>query len=216
MSGLLLNLGSGQRPFGLPRRVYNHTTACCICGISVELHRQDTESYRTGPVLPRIFDPHKFVGYGEWINVDCQPKWNPDVLADISGLPMFDDGSASVIVLHHVIEHFGCGEADGVLREAHRLLAPGGSLLIFIPNLRTLAIRWITDRIDDYTFFVNCMGAYMGDEADRHRWHYTERSLRETLERCGQWSAIKPFDWREIQGADLARDFWILAVEAVK
>ena len=166
---MLLNLGSGQRPFSKP-----------------------------------------------WINVDCQERWNPDVVADISSLPIFEDGSASIIVLHHVIEHFGCSEADGVLREAHRLLQSGGSLLVFVPDLKALAKRWLVGQISDYTFFVNCMGAYMGDEADRHRWHYTYESLAEALSKCGAWSLIKPFDWRKIESADLARDFWVLAMEAVK
>jgi len=113
--------------------------------------------------------------FGEpWINVDCQERWKPDVLNDISHLPMFGDKSADMIVLHQVLEHFGCGEANRVLEECYRILAPKGSLIITLPDLRRLAQRWLTNQIDDYTFFVNCMGAYMGDEADRHKWHYTD------------------------------------------
>lgn len=213
---LKLNLGSGQRPFGLPRVVYNHDAACCICGITVELHRQDTERYRTGPVLPRIFDPHKFVGYGEWINVDCQPKWKPDVVTDIRNMPMFADGSAELIVLHHCLEHFHMAEADKVIAECYRLLGVGGSLIITLPDLKALAVRWIRGEITDYIFFVNCMGADMGDPSDLHRWHYTQEGLQEKLLKQATWLQIKTFDFRQIDGASIAQDFWIQGTEAIK
>lgn len=151
-----------------------------------------------------------------WTNVDCQERWNPDVIADGASMPMFEDGSAEMIVLHHVLEHFGCGEADALLKECHRILAPGGSLLIFIPDIRALAQRWLVRQMTDQIFFTNLMGAYMGDEADRHKWHYTFESLADTVRNCGAWTAIKHFDWREIPGADLARDFWILSAEVIK
>ncbi len=166
---MMLNLGSGQRPFPKP-----------------------------------------------WINVDAQGRWNPDVVGDAAHLPQFVDGSADIIVAHHVLEHYGCGEADGLLKEAHRLLKTGGSLLIFVPDLKALAKRWLLGQIDDYTMFVNTCGAYMGDEADRHKWHYTAESLTEALQRAGKWSWIMRFDWRSIEGADLAKDWWVLAMEAVK
>lgn len=153
-----------------------------------------------------------------FINIDCisrPPDQVPDVIADLRSLPYPGD-SAQIIVLHHVLEHFHLTAGASVLRECHRVLAPNGSLLIFIPDLRALSIRWLTGGIDDYIFFVNTYGAYQSQEVDFHRWGYTEKSLRRTLEGEGQWREIKPFDWRPIQGADIARDFWILGLEATK
>lgn len=169
MSGLLLNLCSGQRPFQKP-----------------------------------------------WINVDLQPKWNPDIVADCTSLPMIEDGSAAVVVIHHGAEHLTVEKADTLFKECHRMLAKGGSLLIFLPDLRALAKRWLVGGITDYIYIVNLMGAYIEDEADRHKWHYTPESLKEKLENCGAWSRIGHFDWRKIEGSDLARDWWILGMEAVK
>ncbi len=60
------------------------------------------------------------------------------------------------------------------------------------------------------------MGAYMGEEADRHRWHHTIESLNKLLYDCADWSQVKPFDWRGIPGATIARDWWILGWEARK
>ncbi len=149
-----------------------------------------------------------------FINIDVQEKWNPDIVADCSDLSMIGSETSDMIVIHHGLEHFGCGEADAMLKECYRMLAPGGSLLVFVPNMRALAQRWLARQIDDQIYFTNLYGAYMGDDADRHRWGFSDVSLWDTL--GSSWAKIKPFDWREIPGADIARDWWILGMEAVK
>jgi len=151
-----------------------------------------------------------------WINLDIQERWNPDIIADWNDLHMFADDSMDIVVNHHGIEHVNCSEADAFIRETYRILKPGGSLLIFVPNLRTLAERWLNRQIDDYIYIVNLMGASMGDSHDMHRLHYTPESLRDTLLKNGAWTKIVPFNWRNIPGANLAKDFWIMATEAVK
>lgn len=152
----------------------------------------------------------------EWINVDCVSREGevPDLIHDIRNPLPFE--GVDYAVLHHVLEHFGCGDADVVVTNAWRALRPGGSLLVFLPDIRALAVRWLTGQISDWIFVINMMGAYHGEEGDRHRWHYTQTTLNEMLSRCGKWSEIKPFDWREIPGMDAARDWWIMATEAVK
>jgi predicted SAM-dependent methyltransferase len=173
-----------------------------------------------------------------WTNVDIQERWNPDVVADWRSMPMFEDGSADIIVAHQTIEHVGCGEAKPFFKEAYRILKPGGSLIITVPDLKALAKRWLAGQLSDYLYFVNLMGAYMDEESDRHRWHYTFPSLREELsrlwgsqiggahggvddllppaDRLVGFSEVKRFDWREIEGADIARDWWVLGIEVVK
>jgi len=117
--------------------------------------------------------------------------------------------------LHHVIEHFGCGEADDMIRKCYDYLKEDGSLLVFVPDLRLLAQRWLTHQLDTQLMMTQIHGAFMGDEADRHKWGFDKRSLTEYLEKFG-WSQVKPFDWREIEGADIARDFYICGMECVK
>lgn len=154
--------------------------------------------------------------FGEgWKNVDISPKFNPDIVADCSSLPMFEGGSADLIVAHHTLEHYGCGEADGLIKECRRLLAPMGSLLVFVPDMQKLVRMWIEGQLSDQLFFTNVYGAYHGEEPDRHRWGFTEQSLKDLL--YGYDFRVLDFDWRTILGADIARDDrWILAVEAVK
>lgn len=151
-----------------------------------------------------------------WINCDAQERWKPDVVADCRSMPMFGDSSADMIVIHHGAEHFTLDGSKALFSECHRILAPGGSLLVFVPDLEALVKAWSEGRIDDFIFCVNLHGAYMGDEADIHRWSFTRRTLTQHLNKSAPWSRIKRFDWRPVENADIARDFWILALEAVR
>ncbi len=150
-----------------------------------------------------------------FVNVDTQEKWTPDLLADCSNLSMIASASSDMIVIHHGLEHFGCGEADGMLRECHRVLVPGGSLLVFVPDMAELVDAWWKGRIDTQVFMTNVYGAYMGDEADRHKWGFTFQTLKATLAHAG-FASVERFDWRKIPGADIAQDWWILGMEATR
>jgi SAM-dependent methyltransferase len=154
----------------------------------------------------------------QWINVDVvsrPPDQVPDLVCDAFNLSEhFPDNSIDYVVLHHVAEHFGCGDAP--FRSCYNVLKPGGSLLVFVPDIKALAIRWLNGGLSDFIYIVNLMGAYQGLESDRHKWHFTPDSLTHELKTIGEWSEIKPYDWRGIPGGDFARDFWVLAYEAVK
>ena len=154
-----------------------------------------------------------------WLNYDSQEdKWKP--YTEEHGCLWCDAGalqyleSVDIICFHHVLEHFGCNEADSVMEQCYKLLKPGGSLLIFVPNLRMLAQRWIAHQLDTQVYMTNIYGAYMGDEDDRHKWGYDVESLTQYLRKFD--FSVKNFDWRKIEGADIAQDWWIAGLEAVK
>lgn len=160
----------------------------------------------------------------DWRNVDCvsrPPDQVPDVICDAGKerLP-FDDDTVDYVVLHHVLEHFGCGKGDAVIKESFRVLKEGGSLFVFVPDLRQLAKRWLAGEIDDFIFMVNCYGAYQGCDGDRHKWGYDQAGLEKYIGGIGQagltWLTVKPFNWRTIPGAAFARDWWVAAVECIK
>lgn len=155
-----------------------------------------------------------------WTNVDCvsrPPDQVPDVVCDANKLTeKFPENSQDMVVLHHVIEHFGCGEADEVLKQCFKVLKPGGSLLVFVPDLRKLAGRWLSGELDDFSFMVNVYGAYQGLDGDRHKWGFDASTLYKYLMTIPGTGKVKMFDWREIPGADIAKDWYIVGMEVVK
>ncbi len=159
----------------------------------------------------RRFTTNENIG---WVNIDINPKWEPDYIGDWNDLTKWESGTVDYVVSHHSLEHVGCGDGKSFVEEAWRVLKPGGSLLVFVPDLKALAQRWLIGQLDTQIYMTNVYGAYMGDEADRHKWGYDAQSLREFL--ADNWKKVKPFDWRTIEGADIARDWYILGVECVK
>lgn len=151
-----------------------------------------------------------------WINCDIQPRWNPDVVADGANLHMFQDSTADVIVCEHTLEHYGCGEADKMLSECYRILKKGGQLIVTIPDLRALAKGLLTGKINDETYVIVLYGAFMGDEADRHKFGFTAQTLAKTLRHVADWSTIESFNGKQIQGSTISADWWILSQRAMK
>jgi SAM-dependent methyltransferase len=92
------------------------------------------------------------------------------VLAGSLPHPDLAEGSFDFITMWHSLEHVHAPLA--VLKEAHRLLAPEGRLLIAAPNMDSAAFRW-------------CGAAWIGLDLPRHLTHFTPHTLCLMLERAG-------------------------------
>jgi predicted SAM-dependent methyltransferase len=66
-------------------------------------------------------------------NWDCRGAW-----------PLADE-SADGVLMNHVLEHLDCQEALAALREAQRVLAPGGVLRVGVPDPEAFRIRFRRD-----------------------------------------------------------------------
>jgi SAM-dependent methyltransferase len=71
-----------------------------------------------------------FQGY---VNVDIWITDATDVICDITKLP-WPDNSVSVIENYHVIEHISYNKIRDTLAEWHRVLSPGGTLILECPH----------------------------------------------------------------------------------
>ena len=68
-----------------------------------------------------------------FINVDAAPNTNPDVRWDLDSYPYpFEDGSMTLIEMDHALEHLR--QPFQAMIECHRILRPGGQLVIRVPH----------------------------------------------------------------------------------
>mgnify|MGYP003335727606 CR=1 FL=1 len=153
-----------------------------------------------------------------WFNMDKNDKWTPDIVGNWNDLSMFPDLSLDYVVAHHTLEHVGCGEGLQFIKEAFRVLKTGGSLIVCVPNITALNDALKVREISVQIYMTNVFGAYMDSEDDRHKWGYTPESLYNEIKVASgaPWVTVKAFNWRTIPGADIAKDWWVLAIEAVK
>jgi SAM-dependent methyltransferase len=92
----------------------------------------------------------------------------PDVLPELEG------GAHDVVLCLSVLEHLW--EPDDVLRDIHRLLAPGGMALINVPS-------WRGKRFLEFAAFR--LGVSPAEEMDDHKRYYDPRDLWPMLVRAG-------------------------------
>jgi len=128
-------------------------------------------------------------------HVDIRPEVEPDVVADISDMPMFKDNTADVIYLCHGLEHFTPKEVPKVLREWHRILRPGGWLYLAVPDFGAIASEYVFGMIPLKKLWAALMGAQDYPENTHHSvWDQT--SLYEALYEAGFTDAQRYDAWK--------------------
>ena len=75
-----------------------------------------------------------------YVNLDIAPLPGVDVVHELGSGPLpFDDASLTEVVAKDILEHV---DLAGTLRELHRVLAPGGRLVVTAPHFTSPAV-WI-------------------------------------------------------------------------
>lgn len=78
-------------------------------------------------VLPDIFDDAVVT------RLDLNPDCNPDIVASV--LDLGDIGPFDAVYGSHMLEHLSESEVRTALGEFKRVLAPGGAVIMIVPNL---------------------------------------------------------------------------------
>ena len=119
-----------------------------------------------------------------------------DYRAGVDRLPMFANDSASLIYASHVLEYFDRLEARAVLAEWKRVLRPGGTLRLAVPDFQALAeIYFLHGRLD---LILGPLYGRMasGDAVIYHRTVYDYDALCGLLDESG-YRQVRRYDWRE-------------------
>lgn len=124
-----------------------------------------------------------------WLSVDADPATKPDILGTALSIPLPDE-SASTVMAIHLLEHLHQWEAEPALREWFRLLAPGGLLILEMPDFlkfcKNIADGVVGRKHPDQ---MGMWPAY-GDPRDKnplmcHKWAYWFDSLKPLVESIG-------------------------------
>jgi SAM-dependent methyltransferase len=114
-------------------------------------------------------------------------------------------GQFDLVRLQHTLEHFSLEEGLTVLKNCAKLLSPGGSLLITVPDLRVHVRRYLSGRYADWPYFDEWAhkrippgspsSFYFGVFAyslpyESHKWSYDAEGLKYQLARCGCFDEI--------------------------
>lgn len=125
-----------------------------------------------------------------WINVDLVDS--ADVQSDVKKLD-FSDNSIDEIQGIHIFEHLDRLEVDDVLAEWHRVLKPGGRLVMEMPSLDKMA-KLICE--GETNVRLTLLGIF-GDPREkspymRHQWAWTDEELYQVLTNVGFTVEFQP------------------------
>jgi SAM-dependent methyltransferase len=107
-------------------------------------------------------------------NVDITAQSTVDITDNVMTLERFPDNYASSIYACHVLEHFSHAEAPEVLKNWFRVLAPGGTIRVSVPDIdRIVKIyvkNWDHFQKDGHSPWV---GLLYGGQTDQYDYHKT-------------------------------------------
>lgn len=138
-----------------------------------------------------------------WLTIDLDPNSSPDILAKVPPLPdevMSYRGMFLKVRMIHVWEHFYLWEAEQLGREIFEILAPGGELIMELPDIEKAA-RFLLKQADPgrvkehkltYHAFYGGQDVYPGSVPMAHKYGYTPESIRAQLENIGFVVEILP------------------------
>lgn len=83
------------------------------------------------------------------ITVDADTYLNPDIVANILELDVFDSESVDVFWLSHTLEHIYRSQVPDVLFNINRMLKDNGIAIIIVPNLKFIAEKIVSGNIHE-------------------------------------------------------------------
>ncbi len=88
-----------------------------------------------------------FVSSPEWVNLDFSPAGADVKQANLLGPLPIASGCADLVYTSHFLEHIPKHRVQGFLTECLRILKPGGTLRLVLPDLENLCREYMENRV---------------------------------------------------------------------
>jgi predicted SAM-dependent methyltransferase len=131
-----------------------------------------------------------------FVNVDIRDLPQVDVVDDIRELSKFKDACATLVYVSHVLEHISRREYKKVLLGWRRLLVPGGTLRLAVPDFEAVVNHYLTHKNIEVL-----RGFLYGGQTYPENYHYCAwdfYALSKDLEECG-FVNVRRWDWRKTE-----------------
>lgn len=170
-----INVGCGQTPTMGWRNFDN--------SLSLRLSRLTRLGYWAFRLRLLDDNQYEFMRFAEANNIEYGDA--------TKGLPI-QDGAVDVLYSCHMLEHLDTEEASRFLKEARRLLVPGGVIRLVVPDIMKLADQYVS--AGDADFFIK--STLLGTKSPKsllerahllivgsrnHKWMYDGKSLSKLL-----------------------------------
>ncbi len=135
-----------------------------------------------------------------FVHVDLADFSHIDYRRDVADLSIFPDKHADLLYSSHVIEYFDRPQAVVVLKEWYRVLKPGGTLRLAVPDFEQLITVYLQNRRLDMIlgplFGRMAIDAPEGRQVIYHKTVYDYASLGALLREVG-FAHYRRYDWRQ-------------------
>ncbi len=119
-----------------------------------------------------------------YINVDSIPFRHAHYVHDVTELPMFRDNFADLVYASHTLEHISYKYSLETVQEWHRVLKPGGTLRIGVPDFDKIISIYNSEKHN----MERIEGPLMGGQNYKYNFHYAmfnQAHLTNVLEKAG-------------------------------
>jgi predicted SAM-dependent methyltransferase len=123
-----------------------------------------------------------------WVSFDIRPGPEVDHVGDCHDLSRFGDGTVEAIYASHVLEHLSYRfELAPALTEWRRVLKPGGTAMISVPDFETLCGLFIYPKLNasERHFIMMMIFGGQTNPADFHKVGLNFEYLKSLLEEAG-------------------------------